>query len=427
VTGSGYETREDALAALASARSDANVTGGRGRGKTVHEWLLEWLDIDAGTEDEKSITTLARHRGNINNHIIPVLGDIKLTKLTVDDVRRLMTTLRDPRYQSPVLLAKDDLKAAKKHGLSSASINRVHEALHAALERAVRDRLITWNPADHVKPPREQNLSYGSWSPAHTAAFLDLPEVRDHGGYAAWHCALVTGVRRGELAAPYWHDIDLDDAVWELRENLVQVGGTTKRKGTKSAAGTRLVYLDRETVAVFRAHRRQQLEVRLSLGPRWQELPHTHPETDQPCDCGGPVSVRPAAASANPTGSLITGTRWSRLLFIGFPACAAFRCTARGTLRCLLRPSTPARQTSRRSNGSATPASPPSAATVTSTKNCTARSRRRRLHSSPNTVEHDYLRRMLSSARVRRNGPPRFALLPAVCCPRRPWLERGAC
>ena len=300
VTGSGYETREDALAALASARSDANVTGGRGRGKTVHEWLLEWLDIDAGTEDEKSITTLARHRGNINNHIFPVLGDIKLTKLTVDDVRRLMSTLRDPRYQSPVLLAKDDLKAAKKHGLSSASINRVHEALHAALERAVRDRLITWNPADHVKPPREQNLSYGSWSPAHTAAFLDLPEVRDHSGYAAWHCVLVTGVRRGELAAPYWHDIDLDDAVWELRENLVQVGGTTKRKDTKSAAGTRLVYLDRETVGVFRAHRRQQLEVRLRLGPRWQELPHTHPETDQPCDCGGPVFRSPRGGECKP-------------------------------------------------------------------------------------------------------------------------------
>jgi hypothetical protein len=46
-----------------------------------------------------------------------------------------------------------------------------------------------------------------------------------------------------------WHEVDLDDAVWELSESLVQVGATIKRKDTKSRAGTRLVYLDTETVA----------------------------------------------------------------------------------------------------------------------------------------------------------------------------------
>jgi Arm DNA-binding domain len=64
-TGSGYATREEALAALDEARADANITGGRGRGKTVADWLTEWLTIDEGTEDERSITTLARHRGNV--------------------------------------------------------------------------------------------------------------------------------------------------------------------------------------------------------------------------------------------------------------------------------------------------------------------------------------------------------------------------
>src|SRR5262249_37432294 len=134
-SGSGYATREEALAALDEARADANITRGRGRGKTVGDWLTEWLIIDEGTEDEKSITTLARHRGNVVNHIIPALGDIKLTKLSVDDVRRLMTTLRDPGYQSPVLIARGGKKFATRGGLSSASINRIYEALHAALER----------------------------------------------------------------------------------------------------------------------------------------------------------------------------------------------------------------------------------------------------------------------------------------------------
>jgi integrase len=299
-SGSGYATREEALAALDEARADANITRGRGRGKTVGDWLTEWLIIDEGTEDEKSITTLARHRGNVVNHILPALGDIKLTKLSVDDVRRLTTALRDPGYQSPVLIARGGKKFATRRGLSSASINRVYEALHAALERAVRDRLITWNPATHVKPPREHNRSYGSWSPAQTAAFLDLTEVCEHRGYAAWHVVLVTGVRRGELAGAMWHEVDLDDAVWELCENLVQVGATTTRKSTKSRAGTRLVYLDTETVAVLRAHRRVQREERLRLGPRWVDYPHTKPETGVPCSCDGPVFRSPRGAECKP-------------------------------------------------------------------------------------------------------------------------------
>ncbi|HZC73917.1 MAG TPA: Arm DNA-binding domain-containing protein [Jatrophihabitans sp.] len=299
-TGSGYATREEALAALDEARADADITRGRGRGKTVSDWLTEWLTIDEGTEDEKSITTLARHRGNVVNHITPALGDIKLTKLTVEDVRRLMTTLRDPGYQSPVLIAKGGKKFAARRGLSSASINRVYEALHAALERAVRERLITWNPATHVKPPREQSRSYGAWSPAQTAAFLDLAEVCEHRGSAAWHVVLVTGVRRGELAGAMWHDVDLDDEVWELRENVVQVGGTTARKDPKSWAGTRLVYLDSETVGVLRAHRLLQREQRLRLGPRWVDYPHSHPDTGLPCSCDGPVFRSPRGGACKP-------------------------------------------------------------------------------------------------------------------------------
>jgi integrase len=308
-----------------------------------------------------------------------------------------MTTLRDPGYQSPVLIAKGGTKFATRRGLSSASINRVYEALHAALERAVRDRLITWNPATHVKPPREHNRSYGSWSPAQTAAFLDLTEVREHRAYAAWHVVLVTGVRRGELAGAMWHEVDLDDAVWELRENLVQVAGKTTRKGTKSQAGTRLVYLDSETVGVLRAHRRLQREDRLRLGRRWVDYPHSNPETGLPCSCDGPVFRSPRGGECKPDWFT---DNWAALVDIAVMRIPGLpRIPLHGSRHTAVSAATSmsAPLPSRRSNGSATRQWRRSGATATSTRSCTARSPRPTPGSSPSIERHNHTRRASSS------------------------------
>lgn len=297
LTGSGYRTKQEALDALDEARNKHAITRGRARGLTVGDWLDQWLDIlrTAG----RSPTTVARHEGNVRLHIKPVLGAIRLSDIEPEHIDHLLAVVSEPDYVAPGRTGKR--WANQPPGLSSASINRVYDALSAALGVARKRRMITWNPASVVEPPPEVNKRQRAWTPAEAAAFLDHPAVASHRLYAAWHCVLVTGVRRGELAGANWHSINLDERFWDLTEARVQVGGGIHSKPPKSSAGTRRVYLDSETVEVLRRHKRNQAAERLAAGPDWVAQEHVDPQTADPCDCAGPVFTNRFGEPISPT------------------------------------------------------------------------------------------------------------------------------
>jgi integrase len=87
----------------------------------------------------------------------------------------------------------------------------------------------------------------------------------------AVHC----GLRRGELLALRWEDIDLDAAKPALQVRRTLTRGEKGRgwivgASTKSDKGRR-VRLTRRAVAALRDHRKRQLEERMSLGGLWQD------------------------------------------------------------------------------------------------------------------------------------------------------------
>lgn len=317
-TGSGYRTKDEAQAALDARRRDLSVTHGRAQGITLGEWFEQWLDIlrTAG----RSPTTIARYRGNVRLHISPVLGHVRLSDVTPEHIDHLLAIVSEPDYVAPARGGKRWDNSPP--GLSSASVNRIYDATRAALQVATKRRLIAWNPATVVEPPPEQNALQRAWTPQEAAAFLDHDAVREHRLHAAWHCVLVAGVRRAELAGAWWHAIDLDAARWDLTEARVQVGGKITTKTPKSKAGTRRIYLDAQSVAVLRAHRRAQAAERLVAGPRWVETPHTT-ENGDPCACGGPVFTTRLGAPVPPSSltaawtSLVRKTGLPRVVLHG--------------------------------------------------------------------------------------------------------------
>ena len=105
--------------------------------------------------------------------------------------------------------------------------------------------------------------------------------------YAAFVLAATTGMRRGEVAAIRWKDIDLERALLRVEESVIAVYGELVFSPPKTKKGTRQVALDLGTVAVMRAHRARQSERRLALGPAWVETgrvftredgTHLHPD-----------------------------------------------------------------------------------------------------------------------------------------------------
>ena len=152
----------------------------------------------------------------------------------------------------------------KSLGLSPRTVAYVHSILHRACGHALQWGLIASNPVISVNPPR----------PSHEEiVILTKDQVRDvltklRGGslYLIAALGLATGLRRGELLALRWSDVDLDAARLRVEQSLEQTKAGLRFKAPKTKHGRRSVSLPASIVAELRNHRRQQAEQRLALG-----------------------------------------------------------------------------------------------------------------------------------------------------------------
>src|SRR3546814_3859467 len=82
--------------------------------------------------------------------------------------------------------------------------------------------------------------------------------------------ALATGLRRGELVALRWADVDMERSSLAVRRSTATVGyGTVE--GTPKSGRARTIDLDEDTVKSLRSHRRAQLEERMAWGEAWTD------------------------------------------------------------------------------------------------------------------------------------------------------------
>lgn len=122
------------------------------------------------------------------------------------------------KYLSPALsrltitqLRPEHLQAhyadALEKGLSARTVTYHHAVIHKALKTACEWGLLNRNVADAVKPPRAKAKEMAVWSEEEVKRFLK--ECHGSEYYPLFHTALFTGMRRGELLALRWSDIDL--------------------------------------------------------------------------------------------------------------------------------------------------------------------------------------------------------------------------
>ncbi len=151
--------------------------------------------------------------------------------------------------------------------LSAASLRRIHCTLRKALNDAVHKRILDYNPAIYaeLEPAEPPRVRY--WTHEEAGRFLDA--IVGERLYALYHLAVYRGLRRGELIALRWPDVDLDDGFIEIRRNIVQLGKQTEEGAPKSGESQRLIALDDDTIAVLRAHRDRQQKERADLGQQW--------------------------------------------------------------------------------------------------------------------------------------------------------------
>ncbi len=213
-------------------------------------WLREWLDL---AQNEFSPTTWERFADIVNKHLIPALGALPLAKL------------QPVHIQSYYAKALKSGRRDGKGGLSPQTICHHHGVLSLALKRARSLRLIATNPVEDVKRPKVERQEIEYLDPSDAVKLLRTAAgTRLH---APIFLALATGVRRGELLALRWSDLDLDRGSLTVAQAIEQTkAGGLRFKPPKTKRSRRVIALSPSVVDLLRAHKVQQARERLALG-----------------------------------------------------------------------------------------------------------------------------------------------------------------
>lgn len=185
--------------------------------------------------------------------VIPYLGHGPLHTLSVLDIERWHSTLRTKGR-----------KSGGKGPLAPRSIGHAHRVLRKALSDAVRLGLIVRNVAgrDGQRAPKVPESEMAIIPAEQIGRVVD--RLRGRAIYPKAIVLLFAGIRRGELLALRWSDVDLDAKVLRVRQAVEETKAYGLRvKAAKTRAGRRELSLPDIVVAALSEHRREQLEFRM--------------------------------------------------------------------------------------------------------------------------------------------------------------------
>jgi integrase len=187
---------------------------------TVGEYLDYWMsDIQTGHIRE---TTQAAYSQVIKIYIKPTLGNIKLQKLTVHDVRAALNKLHED-------------------GCLGATLQKYYQVLSTCLNCAMREELVQKNVVMLAEKPKYTQKITAIWSAEQATYFLT--SIKEHPQYIVFLLLLTYGMRRGEALGLRFVDIDFDNNQIHLRQQIDRINGVIKARDLKTKNSRRVLPL----------------------------------------------------------------------------------------------------------------------------------------------------------------------------------------
>ena len=258
-----------------------------GRKITLKEFTDRWLEEYASQKLQAG--TVEKYRHELDK-ILPVLGHRKLAELKPHNLNAFF-----------VSLTKDGTrKDGKAGGYSKGSITKTRNVLSSVLRTAAEWEIIDRNPLDKVRLQAEasaEKLKF--FTPEQAATFLDYIEkpytvrTKGHrrtddtgmeytvGDYESTReipeqirvlfiLAIYAGLRKGELLALEWADIDFQADTISVSKAVSVVAGQQITKAPKTRNSHRVVSIPHFLTLRLRELRKERIRYRFSLGDYWQ-------------------------------------------------------------------------------------------------------------------------------------------------------------
>ena len=255
---------------------------------TLKDFIERWRSERA--EQELQPGTLDKYNDVINHFILPALGHLKLTEIKPHSINKFL-----------VDLTKDGCRHdGKPGGYSKGTIHKISNVLSSILRTATEWEVIERNPCDPVRVKAEDTADkIKFFTPQQTAVFLDYIEhpftirTRGHsrvddtgkayvvGDYTStkelptqlkvlFTLAIYSGLRKGEILALKWEDVDFENNTVAVTKAAAMVKGEQIVKVPKTRNSYRVVSIPHSVTEKLRKLQLEQTRYRLSVGDYWQ-------------------------------------------------------------------------------------------------------------------------------------------------------------
>jgi len=245
------------LGTYASQRSaNAAARSMKTEDRSTERGTVSWL-VRRYVASRTDITVKARQQYEwAIPHIENGLGAIQLSRLDREDVATWI----------------DNLAAGGKLGRRSIQICRT--VLRAALTEAVDEGLIPRSPAARVGLPRTvakevKPKDAVAWDAADVDRFLEA--TAEHRWAVAFRLGALFGLRRSEVLALRWDDVDVVAKSLRIDESLVATNEGAAWSNAKNERSRRMIPLDDDTVRALTRRRAEQAAERLAAGSEWED------------------------------------------------------------------------------------------------------------------------------------------------------------
>jgi integrase len=243
----GFKTKKDAE--KAAAELVTQIEKGdyiKPSKETVGAFMLDF--VEQTLKNHVAPNTYEGRLGFVNNHIIPKIGHIPLSKLTPMDIQKFYNDLRTE--------------------FGAGHVQNIGNLLTKAFRQAYEWGMVQKNVVSLVKKPpiSRKNTTMKIWTVEQQKAFLDYAKNDNEFYYSLFLLALTTGMRKGELLGLQWGDVDLKNNTIQVKRTLVIAEKTIYLKDVpKTESSIRSISIAENTIKNLREFKLKQAPNELNL------------------------------------------------------------------------------------------------------------------------------------------------------------------
>ena len=236
------------------------MEGGTFTGKknlTVGLYLQGWLDTYA--VPNCSAKTVQAYRQTVNRYTVDI-AHLQLQKLEATDIQPIYADM-------------------SKQKLSNNTIDSLHKVLHIALNTAVKQGVLKRNVMAAVIAPKVVSKQVEVWDPETRSKAIEVLKDSRFGDF--YLLALLTGMRKGELAGLKWANVDLGRGRLQVVNTLQRISGRGLVLGVpKTERSRRSIALSDAAVGLLHEVRGKQTIQKAEIADAWTQSGFvlTHPD-----------------------------------------------------------------------------------------------------------------------------------------------------